>query len=1135
MFADGRVSVLLQRWAEEARQGRELSAEELCRDCPELAAEVEVCLLVFHDWKGPPSLTEDSESATLPHPDAEATSGLPPSENDLTVVKRSPARSVGPDAAVVVPGYEILEELGRGGMGVVYRARQRGLNREVALKMIRAGAVAGLEDRARFLAEAEAVAAVRHPGVVQVYDFGTWGELPYFALEFCPGGSLAARLQGKPLPPREAAQVVEQVARAVQAAHERGIVHRDLKPGNVLLAEDGTPKVTDFGLAKRVEGDSGLTRTGIIVGTPSYMAPEQARGEKTVGPAADVWALGAILYECLTGRPPFLAASAVDIVLQVVNNEPVSARQLNGKVPRDLETICQKCLTRDPARRYPSAGAIADELARYRAGEPIRARPVSRVERTVRWVRRRPALAALFAVAVLAVITLLGLGFWFSGEMGAARGALEAEVVRSASAHQLAQTHEFFGLLRTVEKRSASPEVGWTWANLADLKKIAQMAPAADHLVELRTEAAAALGGIDVRLRDSASPKVLGQDFHARTLAYDPRGRYLAIGQDRALGFALCYVGLIDLKRKAKPRLLSFPSSAFFQSVLKGSQEGVRSLAFSPDGRWLVAGTAYGTLQCWDLSVQAPARIYRPAHKDRVEQLAFTPDGTALFSQGRDNVVKRWSFPALKETAQVTTSRDVVGLAVHPTEGWVCAGDPKAWRLSSETLRPLCAEQGQWLFRVRFSPDGRLALFHWGGRVQLLDRGNLHELRTLLPPGEDQSHDGEVSSLAFSPDGALILSASEGKQARLWETASGRLLADLPCDGRKPAAAFHPDGRSLAVTAGKEVRFYEIGGLREQTFLASRSHPVTACALHPDGRSLACLSRSFRGQTVGEVSVWPLDSCRSTSPSAVHTFAGHEPGLRHPLAFHPASGVLALGRRRSLTLWGPAGERALGPLLRAGRNVQALGVAPGARLWAAVGGEIQSRELPDGRLAARWSSEGVRVMTGASDPNCLAAGRRWVAAGGDNGLVYLLRAADASSVVLPRVADHPVRSVALSADEGLVAAGTDRGELRLLRVPDGTVTAQQTPHHDRVVALAFAGSCLLASGSRDRRVKLWHCEGGTLRELMTLPMPAPVRWLAFHPDGVRLFVLLERERAVRVWHLDRLRDRLRHLGLGAPS
>jgi YD repeat-containing protein len=334
-------------------------------------------------------------------------------------------------------------------MGVVYKARHLGLNRVVALKMILAGAHAGPEERVRFLAEAQAVAAVKHPGIVQIYDLGTHASLPYFALEFCPGGSLADRL-GKPLPPAEAARLVEQLARAIHAAHQAGIIHRDLKPANVLLAgSEGerrgvsppvqasdrlpdaaplahfAPRITDFGLARRVEGGSGLTQTGAVMGTPSYMAPEQAQGKKEIGPAADVYALGAILYECLTGRPPFQGNDVLDTLQQVCSDDPLPPTRLQPGVPRDLETICLKCLEKEPSRRYPSAAELADDLRRFLHYEPIRARPAGIGERTVKWLRRRPAVV-LAALSVGLLLAGAAVGYWlWQGMEGQRRRAEE--------------------------------------------------------------------------------------------------------------------------------------------------------------------------------------------------------------------------------------------------------------------------------------------------------------------------------------------------------------------------------------------------------------------------------------------------------------------------------------------------------------------------------------------------------------------------------------------------------------------------------------------------------------------------------------------------------------------------------------
>src|SRR5262245_55648208 len=282
---------------------------------------------------------------------------------EVTLSPAVPATAALPASSgpATVPGYELLEELGRGGMGVVYKARQVKLDRVVALKMILAGAHAGRDDLARFQAEAEAIARLSHPGIVQVYEVGQHEGLPFFSLEFCPGGNLDRKLAGTPLPPHQAAGLLEVLSGAKHAAHEKGIVHRDLKPANVLLAvasdgpvEHWLPKVTDFGLAKRLDA-AGRTGSGTVLGTPSYMAPEQASGSKDIGPVADVYALGAILYECLTGRPPFRADTPLDTLVQVVGDEPVPPHRLNPKVPRDLETICLKCLTKDPLKRYATA------------------------------------------------------------------------------------------------------------------------------------------------------------------------------------------------------------------------------------------------------------------------------------------------------------------------------------------------------------------------------------------------------------------------------------------------------------------------------------------------------------------------------------------------------------------------------------------------------------------------------------------------------------------------------------------------------------------------------------------------------------------------------------------------------------
>jgi serine/threonine-protein kinase len=342
-----------------------------------------------------------------------------------------------------VAGYQIFGVLGRGAMGVVYKARQRGLKRVVALKMILAGAHATAADLARFKAEAEAVARLQHPNIVQIYEVGEEQGRPFFSLEFVDGTSLARKIAGTPQPDRAAAETLLALARGMDYAHRAGVVHRDLKPANVLLTRDGVPKISDFGLAKQVEEDSGQTRPGTVLGTPSYMAPEQAHGRtRDVGPHSDVYGLGAILYELLTGRAPFRAATVLETLRQVCHEEPVPPGLLRPGAPRDLETICLKCLHKEPTRRYPSAADLADDLERYLKGEPVRARPIGRLERLARWCRRNPGVAGLTgAVALLLVAIALGaLAFaWQVRRQNELLNAKNAELERSNQAKEEAR------------------------------------------------------------------------------------------------------------------------------------------------------------------------------------------------------------------------------------------------------------------------------------------------------------------------------------------------------------------------------------------------------------------------------------------------------------------------------------------------------------------------------------------------------------------------------------------------------------------------------------------------------------------------------------------------------------------------
>lgn len=432
MADESRVLTLLERILDS-----EATLDEACRDCPELLPIVRQRLEQFHR-------VEKEIAAVFPSRESPGSSTRPHTHK-------------GNGSPPEIPGYNIEAMVGSGGMGVVYRARHLKLNRTVAIKMLLAGGYAGPREVERFKREAEAVAALRHPNIVQVFDAGEHSGFPYFTMELIEGRSLADDLAGVPQPAAKAAASLEALARAVHAAHAGGIVHRDLKPANILLGKDGTLKIADFGLARHFDGSAGptLTLTGERVGTPSYMAPEQALGTPgAICPSVDIYALGAVLYEMLTGRPPFRAESLVETQRQVIERDPVPPSRLNAKVPRDLETICLKCLQKNPQARYASAGDLAADVERFLRHEPIRARPVRRVERFARWVRRNPTTAAF----LIAVVALFGLAIGYVTQEWALASKRQAEKARLTARLESGLQLEQQG--RLVEARALLRQLG---------------------------------------------------------------------------------------------------------------------------------------------------------------------------------------------------------------------------------------------------------------------------------------------------------------------------------------------------------------------------------------------------------------------------------------------------------------------------------------------------------------------------------------------------------------------------------------------------------------------------------------------------------------------------------------------------
>jgi WD40 repeat protein/Flp pilus assembly protein TadD len=956
------------------------------------------------------------QANTPPPADAHKTTGDAPTQPR---VGNGSSRG-GPVLSQHIAGYEILGELGRGGMGVVYKARQRSLNRLVALKMVLAGAQADPQQLDRFRAEAEAVARLQHPNIVQIYEISAFDGCPFFSLEYVDGGTLAQKLNGAPQSPRLAAQFVRLLALAIHSAHQKGIIHRDLKPSNVLLATPaehisgtdslhaetqaalrlyGIPKITDFGLAKHLDVQS-QTRTGAIIGTPSYMAPEQAEGRThAIGPATDVYALGTLLYEMLTGRPPFEGESSLNTIQQLLTQDPISPSQIHRKVPRDLEIICLKCLEKDPGRRYSSAEDLAEDLHCFLRGEPIEARPMGWWGRSVKWVRRHPTRATFVAVLSLATLVLLVVGAVYHIRL---EGAYAAEQKSARESREnLIRLHVTEGVTAMNDGDGFTALLWFTEALRLDLDT-------AERERAHRERIAAVLHGLP-RLTS-----IWVHDGSVNDSRFSPDGsRVLTAGDDgkahlwdsetgESAAPALTHAGpvlrAIFSRDGSRIATASRDSTARVWDATTGkpvtpplTHDGpVRWVDFSPDGRQLltVAGSA---ARLWDASTgeRLPGEL---RHDDAVTQARFSPDGRQIATAGEDGLVYFWDAASRRRSRRVLThDRAVCCLAFSPDGKHLATGSAdrmaRIWDLSSgDSVGPPLRHRAA-LTCVVFAPFGHRLLTAAEDGVALIWR--VRDGERLVDPLQ---HHSAIRSAVFSPDGCRVATGSDDNTARVWSATTGTPLTPLlRGKGGINQAVFSADGRRL-VTASDDgtARVWDIVGrqqavvLDESTRFRRRADrllrvaaaDISAPAEEPPG--LVSPDGRFRLK-IGEdntARVYDAQTGAPVSPPLAHrnavTSAAFSPDGRR---------VVTTSADQTARVWDAANGAPISPPLRHASTVMYAAFSPDgdrvvtasddntARIWDAERGTLLVPPLKhEGTvLWAAFDSEGRRVATAGRD------------------------------------------------------------------------------------------------------------------------------------------------------------------------
>jgi WD40 repeat protein len=1009
-----------------------------------------------------------------------------------------------------VPGYEILAELGRGGMGVVYKARQVRLKRLVALKMIRHLDLAEASDLARFKNEAEALARLQHPNIVQIYEVGDIDGAPFLSLEYVDGGSLDIRLRDEALSTPAAAELVETLARAVHAAHEHGVIHRDLKPANVLLVSGGvvsgewsegsptehspltthpsplTPKITDFGLAKKLEDPTLKTTSGAILGTPNYMAPEQAQGRpEEIGRRTDVYALGAILYEILTGRPPFRAATPMDTLWQVLHEEPVPVTRLASRVPRDLETICLVCLRKEAERRYASALALAEDLQRFRAGQSIHARPVSTLERGWRWVCGRPALAGLLALSLLLAfvgfpsVTLLWLHADHEKQTAEhERQAKEAERQHARAAQEEAETALYFSRIAVADREYFANNVAGTRA-LLDLCSPQPERPDRRGWEWYYLD----------RLCHAYRFSFDGLTSYVQDVAFSPDGKLVAAAAGvpgGGIGDPPTTPGEVTLWNRDTGKLLK-------KLVHPGS---VQSAGFSPDGRWLVSGCADGFVRLWDMATlthsPAPEGAPQPTGQRRTDGEGLKlPGFHPRFAANSDTLVilragsiQLWDVAEQRERVTIST----------PQRPWTAFSSNGKWMAlpgkvltadgryevqiydsCSGAVQRTTSLDSAHAFVTCVSPDGkRLVILDWD-RLQIWDAStgkNVLELRghvglvnaarfspdgrRLASIGDDQcvrvwdadygaelltlrGHTAPGASLAFSPDGNQLISGGKDGSAKIWDLTLG-VQVPLGVNGEHVGAiAFADGGRTIWAALLHQQRLQQIDVARR---VPAASHDIDLIDMHraprsdssftADGRLFAAVSK----HDVQVVKVW-----ETASGAPVATLSGHK-GVVSAVALNCDGTRLASA---------------------------ALAVAPRERR---VSSEVKIWDLAT-RQEIRSLPLGPSMATSiAFDPE---SGRLVVASSG------------------------------LAPEPGKVRL-TEKSAVRIWDVRDGQELLALEGDHGLIASVVFSpdGRRIASAGFADPTVRVWDASTGHLIFGPLRAFPSPLTSVAFSPDGKRL-------------------------------